>query len=128
MLTKPKIEEICKDEFRDYLIELVKKDLQNIPADYFCRRREIATAILNCNKETGSRERTKQELCSIIPSITFANTKDGDLSKLGFRLIKGKSHYKLRWKESSYCVIVSATPSDRRFKVNIQADIAKTFF
>ena len=128
MLNKPNIEEYCEGEFKDYLLELIKRDLKSIPESTHCRRRDIASAILAVNKEVGERERTKQELCKLIPKITFNNLQEGKLSKLGFKVIKGKGHYKVAWHDSPYRVTFSATPSDFRFPDKLKIDLTRIFF
>ena len=128
MLNKPQIEELCDGEFNDYILELIKRDVRNIPEGTCCRRRDIGNAILACNQEVGERERVKKELCNIIPKITFNNLQEGKLSKLGFQLIKGKTHFKLSWKGGEYRVTFSATPSDHRFQNKIKVDVGHVFF
>lgn len=128
MLNKPNIEEYCEGEFHDYLLELVKRDLKNIPDSLHCRRKDIASAILAVNKEVGERERTKEDLCKIVPKITYNNPQEGKLSKLGFTVVKGKGHYKLAWHNSPYRVVFSATPSDFRFPDKLKIDLNKIFF
>ena len=66
MLKKPAIEEICRDEIRDFLLELVRREYGNLPADARCRRKELCEAILVCNKETGERARLRREVCDAV--------------------------------------------------------------
>ena len=33
MLKKPAIDEICRDEIKDFLLELVRREYDNLPAD-----------------------------------------------------------------------------------------------
>lgn len=128
MLTKPTIPEICEGELKDYILELIQKDLKNIPDNMFSRRKDIATALLACNKAVGKREKLKEELCKIVQKISFSDVQEHRLSQIGFRIIKGKGHYKLCWGESPYRVVFSATPSDWRFSLKTKTDINKTFF
>ena len=124
MLNKPNIEEFCKDEFHDYLLELVKRDLQNLPPDLRCRRRDLAEAILACNKETGERNKLKDAVSDAM--MNWSSSTGDHLTKYGFITTKGRTHYKL--KRGSYFVSISASPSDRRSASNTRADAIRTFF
>lgn len=124
MLNKPNIVELCNGELKDYLIELVKRDLQNIPQDMRCRRRDLAEAILACNKETGVRNELKTIVGDAV--MRWSPSSGDHLTKYGFVTTKGKNHYKLKW--GQYFVSIATSPSDRRSAINTKADSIKTFF
>ena len=129
MLKKPPIEELCQNEIHDAILDILEEARKNIPENVYNRKRDILDAILASNKSTGEREKLKKELCSIVNDISFSNTQTNRLSRIGFRIIKGKGHYKLCWKEGSpYRVVFSATPSDWRFSQKTKTDISRMFF
>jgi hypothetical protein len=128
MLNKPSIQELCKDEIKDFILELVKRELQNVPADLHCRRRDLCEAILLYNKQTGERETIKQNVLGILKTWDRRPDQIKDLTSMGFTVIKGKTHYKLRWNNSSYFATLASSPSDHRANYNKVSDATKTFF
>ena len=126
MINKPQLPELCQDEFHDYIIELIRKDLQNIPTTMHCRRRDLAEALLSCNKETGNRERIKQELCHLM--LDWSPSSVDHISKYGFYTTKGRTHYKLKGKGCAHVMSISTSPSDRKNAANAKADAARIFF
>ena len=126
MLNKPKLEELCHDEFRDYVIELIQKDLSNIPPTMHCRRRDIAEALLACNKATGERQEIKQAVCNSV--MNWSPSAVDHLTKYGFYTTKGRTHYKLRWRDCAHVMSISTSPSDRRNGANAKADATRIFF
>lgn len=128
MLNKPPIRELCRDEMKDFVLDLIKKELQSIPVDLHCRRRELCESLLSFNKETGERERIKRNVLSVVSDWSVRRDQISTLESLGFRVIKGKTHYKVIWNDSPYRTTLSSSPSDRRSNQNQIADITKTFF
>ncbi len=128
MLKKPAVDEICRDEIRDFLLELVRREYANFPADARCRRKDLCEAILACNKETGERTKLRRNVCDAVRNWKAQPEQINALERLGFTVIKGKKHYKLRWRESGYFTALSASPSDLRSGANSVADTVSLFF
>ena len=128
MLKKPAIDEICRDEIKDFLLELVRRESANLPADARCRRKDLCEAILACNRETGERAKLRKEVCDAVKNWKAQAEQIAALERLGFTVIKGKKHYKLRWRDSGYFTALSASPSDLRSGANSVADTVSLFF
>ena len=128
MLKKPAIEELCRDEIKDFLLELVRRESANLPADARCRRKDLCEAILACNRETGERAKLRKEVCDAVKNWKAQAEQIAALERLGFTVIKGKKHYKLRWRDSGYFTALSASPSDLRSGANSVADTVFLFF
>ena len=128
MLNKPAIDELCRDEIRDFLLELVRRESSNLPADARCRRKDLCEAILACNRETGERAKLRKEVCDAVKNWKAQAEQIATLERLGFTVIKGKKHYKLRWRDSGYFKALSASPSDLRTGANSVADAVSLFF
>ena len=128
MLNKPNIEEMCRDEVRDFLLELVGRELQNLPADARCRRKELCEAILAANRATGERARLRRGICDAVKNWKAQGEQVTAIERLGFTVIKGRKHYKVRWHESGYFKSLSASPSDSRTGANSVAEVISLFF
>jgi len=127
-MTLPKITELCEGELNDFLVELVRRELRNIPPDFYCRRRELCEAFLSCNSEIGNRARMKDGLTSILRQWSSRKDQIAGLERLGFHLTKGKTHWKIRVQNSNYYAAISATPGDRRSGVNSATNSVSVFF
>lgn len=55
MILKPEIPEIRQDEIKDFILELVQRELRNIPEGTQPRRKELCEAVLAVNAENGGR-------------------------------------------------------------------------
>lgn len=128
MIAKPEIPEMCRDEIRDFVLELVQHELQRLPAGEPCRRRELCEALLAVNRETGERGRIRREAAALIRGWSAQAPQISGLERLGFKVTKGKKHYKVRWRDSGYFKTLSATPSDFRTGANGEAQFLGTFF
>ena len=128
MLKKPVIDEMCCDEIRDFLLELVRREYDNLPADARCRRKDLCEAILACNKETGERAKLCRDVCDAVKNWKAQSEQINALERLGFTVIKGKKHYKLRWRDSGFFTALSASSSDLRSGANSVADTVSLFF
>ena len=128
MLKKPAIDEICQDEMKDFLLELVARELRNMPEDARCRRKELCEEILACNHETGKRAALCKNVCDAVKNWKAQTEQIAKLEALGFNVIKGKKHYKLRWRDSGYFKALSASPSDCRTGANSVAETISLFF
>ncbi|MFA6716681.1 MAG: hypothetical protein WC082_00890 [Victivallales bacterium] len=127
-LEKPNIPEFCEGEMRDFILELVQKEIKTIPAGNECRRRELCEAILAANRESGKRGEIRDAATEILKTWKAQGTQIGALTKLGFTITQGKKHYKLRWNQSQYFITLTATPSDGRGGANSASDFNRKFF
>lgn len=128
MLKQPEIRELCQGEIRDFILELVEKELRNIPADLHCRRRELCETILAYNRPVGNRTAVKQKVLGILKQWDAKKEHISSLESFGFNIVKGKTHYKMRWNNSTYCTSLSSSASDRRANLNSIQDATRTFF
>lgn len=128
IIDKPQIQEFCNGEIQDFLLELVEKELKNLPECGQTRRRELCQAILNCNCKVGYRDRIRAAVSQIIRDWGAKATQLSELAKMGFNITKGKNHYKMRWFGSSYYKTISASPSDYRTGNNSVTELVRTFF
>ncbi len=128
MLKKPAVDELCRDEIKDFLLELVRREYANLPADARCRRKDLCEALLACNRETGERDKLRRGVCDAVKNWKAQAEQIATLERLGFTVIKGKKHYKLRWHDSGYFKALSASPSDLRTGANSVAETISLFF
>ena len=128
MMQKPEIPEMCRNEIRDFLIELVQRELRNIPEGTQSRRKELCEAILAVNAECGDRAKLREEVGSIVKAWKAQEEQITGLERLGFTITKGKKHYKMRWRDSGYFKTLSASPSDFRAGANGLAEMIAKFF
>ena len=124
----PNIQELCPGEVNDFLLELVRKEYQRIPPDFFCRRKELCQAILACNSEIGNRAHLKEALSSSLKTWSARADQVGAIERLGFAVTKGRTHYKIRANNSQYFIALAATPSDRKSGVNTASNAVNVFF
>ena len=127
-MKSPMIQELCNGEIDDFLLELVQKELQNIPPDMRCRRRELCEALIACNKEEGERRKLRDGLLAILRSWNASPGQIRKLERLGFRVTTGRTHMKVRWNESPYHLVVPASPSDHRGGSNAAHSAMSLFF
>ena len=127
-LEKPEIPEFCDGEIRDFLLELVQRELKNIPAGVECRCRDLCEAILAANSKSGHRAKIRDAAGEILKTWKAQESQIAALTKLGFTIAQGKKHYKLRWNQSPYFITLTATPSDVRGGANSASDLNKRFF
>ena len=127
-MRRPTITELCTGEIDDFLYELVQKDLQNIPPDMHCRRRELCEALLACNKEEGERRKMREDMTKILRSWNASPGQIRKLEQLGFHVTTGRTHMKLRWKGSEYYATLAATPSCHRNGINAARNAVAAFF
>ena len=128
MMTKPEIPEMCRNEIRDFIIELVQHELRNIPEGMQSRRKELCEAILAVNAESGERARLREEIGRLVKAWKAQEEQITGLERLGFTVTKGKKHYKMRWRDSGYFKTLSASPSDFRSGANGLAEMIAKFF
>ena len=128
MILKPDIPEMCRNEIRDFVLELVQRELRNIPEGTQSRRKELCEALLAVNRESGERAKLREETGILVKEWKAQTEQIARLERLGFSVTKGKKHYKMRWQGSGYFKTLSASPSDVRTGANGLAEMLATFF
>ena len=128
MILKPEIPEMCRNEIKDFIIELVQRELRNIPEGTQSRRKELCEAILAVNAESGERAKLRDDAGSLVKAWKAQEEQITGLERLGFTATKGKKHYKMRWRDSGYFKTLSASPSDFRTGANGLAEMIAKFF
>ena len=128
MMLKPEIPEMCRNEIRDFVLELVQRELRNIPEGTQSRRKELCEALLAVNRESGERAKLREETGILVKEWKAQTEQIAGLERLGFTITKGKKHYKMRWRDSGYFKTLSASPSDSRTGANGLAEMLSIFF
>lgn len=128
MMLKPEIPDMCRNEVRDFVIELVQRELWNIPDGTQSRREEFSEVILSQNRESGERAKLREETGTPVKEWKVQAEQITGLERLGFTVTKGKKHYKMRWRDSGYFKTLSASPSDFRTGANGLAEMFSRFF
>lgn len=100
MMIKPEITEMCRNEVMDFIIELVQRELRNIPEGTQSRRKELCEAILSVTVESGERAKLREDAGSLVKAWKAQEEQIDGLERLGFTVTKGKKHYKMRWRDS----------------------------
>lgn len=102
LMLKPEIPEMCQSEIRDFVIELVQRELRNIPEGTQSRRKELCEAILAVNAGSGERAKLRDEAENLVKAWKAQEEQIAGLERQGFAVTKGKKHYKMRWRDSGY--------------------------
>ena len=89
------------------------------------RRAGVLASVLTANPPTGELERRRAELKQILKDVGgFTDPKP--LEKLGFKLISGRTHWKLQY--ANVRITMSKTQSDYRSAQNCATDMANRCF
>ena len=89
------------------------------------RRAGVLAGVLEANPATGELERRRAELKQILKDAGYFNDPK-PLEKLGFKLIGGRTHWKLQY--ANVRITMSKTPSDYRASLNTASDTANRCF
>lgn len=89
------------------------------------RRAVVLAGVLAANPATGELERRRAELKQILKDAGYFNDPK-PLEKLGFKLISGRTHWKLQY--ANVRITMSKTPSDYRASLNTASDTANRCF
>lgn len=89
------------------------------------RRAGVLSGVLAANPATGELERRRAELKQILKDAGYFNDPK-PLEKLGFKLISGRTHWKLQY--ANVRITMSKTPSDYRASLNTASDTANRCF
>jgi len=81
--------------------------------------------VLEANPATGELERRRAELKQILKDAGYFNDPK-PLEKLGFKLISGRTHWKLQY--ANVRITMSKTPSDYRASLNTASDTTNRCF
>lgn len=128
IIAKPETRELCNGEIHDFLLELVEKELRNLPPDELSRRKEICEALLRCNRKVGVRDAMRTDLASVMKCWNASHKQIDTLEGYGFRVIRNRTHFKVRWNESPYFKTLSCSPSDHRSGANAVSELNRKFF
>lgn len=88
-------------------------------------RAGVLAGVLAANPATGELERRRAELKQILKDAGYFNDPK-PLEKLGFKLISGRTHWKLQY--ANVRITMSKTPSDYRASLNTASDTANRCF
>lgn len=89
------------------------------------RRATVLSAVLESNRSSGELERRRAKLKQILKDFGYY-TDPHALEVLGFRLISGRTHWKLQY--ANVRMPLAKTPSDFRACLNSAADVANRCF
>lgn len=89
------------------------------------RRAGVLAGVLAANPATGELERRRAELKQILKDAGYFNDPK-PLEKLGFKLISGRTHWKLQY--ANVRITMSKTPSDYRASLNTASDTTNRCF
>ena len=89
------------------------------------RRAGVLADVLASNPPSGELERRRTELKQILKDAGYFNDPK-PLEKLGFKLISGRTHWKLQY--ANVRITMSKTPSDYRANLNAASDTANRCF
>ena len=89
------------------------------------RRAGVLAGVLEANPATGELERRRAELKQILKDAGYFNDPK-PLEKLGFKLISGRTHWKLQY--ANVRITMSKTPSDYRASLNTASDTTNRCF
>jgi hypothetical protein len=120
--------ELCPGEINDFILELVQNCLNNIPPDVHNRRRDLCEEILKHNKPVGERAKAKEVVTSTLKDWSARKDQIKRLENAGFSVVKGRTHFKMRFNNSAYQLTLSASPSDHRAGHRTVSDALLAFF
>lgn len=124
----PAITELCHGEIQDFVLDLVQKELRNIPPNVYNRRREICESILKCNHIEGNSAKVRDTMVSVLKTWSARQSEINELEALGFHITQGRTHYKMRFNNSIYFSSLPTTPGDRRTGSNTATHAVSAFF
>ena len=119
------IAETFPGELREQVLATLQEGLYAAAQSRRDRRAEILRSLLAANRPSGELERRRAELKQILKDAGYFNDPK-PLERLGFRLISGRTHWKLQY--ANVRVTMSKTPSDFRSNLNNAAETANRCF
>ena len=112
-------------ELREIVVSVLADALDAAENGERQRRVTILKALLAANKSSGELERRRAEVKQILKDAGYYNDPK-PLEKLGFKLISGRTHWKLEYADVR--MPLSKTPSDYRANQNTAAEMIKRCF
>ena len=117
--------EVFPGEMREQVVATLLDGLGTAERSGRERRAEILRYVLAANQSSGELERRRAELRQILKDAGYFNDPK-PLEKLGFKLISGRTHWKLQY--ANVRITMSKTPSDYRANLNTSSDTANRCF
>ena len=117
--------EVFPGEVREQVVATLLDGLGTAERSGRERRAEILRYVLAANQSSGELERRRAELRQILKNAGYYNDPK-PLEKLGFKLISGRTHWKLQY--ANVRITMSKTPSDYRANLNNGSEIANRCF
>ena len=117
--------EVFPGEVREQVVATLLDGLGTAERSGRERRAEILRYVLAANQSSGELERRRAELRQILKDAGYYNDPK-PLEKLGFKLISGRTHWKLQY--ANVRITMSKTPSDYRASLNMASDTANRCF
>ena len=119
------VAEVFPGEVREQVVATLLDGLGTAERSGRERRAEILRYVLAANQSSGELERRRAELKQILKDAGYFNDPK-PLEKLGFKLISGRTHWKLQY--ANVRITMSKTPSDYRANLNNGNEIANKCF
>ena len=119
------ISEAFPGEVREQVLAALADALASAQQSGRERRAGVLAGVLAANPATGELERRRAELKQILKDAGYFNDPK-PLEKLGFKLISGRTHWKLQY--ANVRITMSKTPSDFRANLNSATEIANRCF
>jgi len=117
--------EAFSGELREMLLSVLSEARDAARQSSRERRAAVLDAILSVNRPTGELERRRAELKQAMKDAGYY-TDPHALERLGFRLVSGRTHWKLEY--AGVRMPVAKTPSDYRANLNMATDMANRCF
>ena len=119
------IDEAFSGELREQVLATLREGLEYAEQSGRERRAELLRRLLAVNAPSGELDCRRAELKQILKDAGYFNDPK-PLEKLGFRLISGRTHWKLQY--MNVRITMSKTPSDYRANLNTASDTANRCF
>lgn len=127
-LRHPKERELFPGEFTDILVRSLHRARDNSQPDG--RIRDVLSAIIAANKETGESDRIENEIRAALANCAhLGNAQRKALEDVGFSITEDGKHYKLVFRgDDRYTFAMAKTGSDWRGMKNWISDTTKRLF
>ncbi len=112
-------------ETREMILSVLSEARDSATQSIRERRAAVLDAVLATNPSTGELARRRAELKQAMKDAG-AYTDPNRLAALGFKLVSGRTHWKLEY--AGVRMPIAKTPSDYRANLNIAADMANRCF
>lgn len=127
LLTYQQEDDYYPGEIRDIIMDVLADASENLEDG--TRRKDVIRKVLDANKFDGAQRERKCGIKKIFKrNKIFNHSMANDLEKYGLKVIRGNSHYTLKYYEMDKNVTVAKTPSDVRGFTNLAQTIIKKYF